>query len=298
MTTDTDIATDPADAAAAGAGTVIVGYDGSPDAKRALAWANGLAKQLGAPLRVVVATGDMRLRQVTELDQEWERHRLAELVADARAAVAAVPLPRESLELVDAGPAPALIAGADRSSVIVVGSRGHGRVSGALSGSVTGHVARHAPCTVVVVREQSSPEATRVVVGVDASEGAEPALRFAFEHAERSGAPLTALHVLQTWAPGPPYASRFVSDRFTHALAEAEPMIDRALEAHASRHPSVPVERQVVAGTVGRVLSDASEEAALLVVGSRGRGAFASMLLGSVAQSVLHHAHCPVVVAR
>ena len=298
MTTDTEVRTGGADTVSPGEGDVIVGYDGSPDAKRALAWATGYAEQVKVPLRVVVATGDMKVRQVTELDQEWERARLAELTEDARASVAAVPLPPESLELVDAGPAPALIAGADRSSLIVLGSRGHGRVAGALTGSVSQHVAINAPCTVVVVREQSSPEAKRIVVGVDASEGGEPALRFAFEHAERTGASLTALHVLPTWAAGPPYATRYVSDRFAHAISEAEPMIDQALAAEARKHSSVLVDRQVVAGSVGRVLSDASEEASLVVVGSRGRGAFASMMLGSVAMTVLHQARCPVVVAR
>ena len=279
-------------------GTVIVAYDGSPDARRALSWAQTYAVGTGSPLRVVVATGDMRVRQVTELDQEWERSRLAELTADARAAVADAGLPADALDLVDAGPAPALIVGAEASSLIVLGSRGHGRMAGTFMGSVSQHVAMHAPCSVVVVREQSSPEETRVVVGIDASEGCEPALRFAFHHAERTGAPLTALHVLQTWAPGPPYASRYVSDRFANAVTETEPLMDETLAAEVRDHPSVAVERQVVAGSVGQVLSDASEHAGLLVVGSRGRGAFASMLLGSTSQAVLRHARCPVVVAR
>jgi len=74
---------------ATGPGSVIVGYDGSPDAKRALAWAAAYARTREAPVRVVVATGDMRLRQVTELDQDWERSRVAELTTDVRAAVAA-----------------------------------------------------------------------------------------------------------------------------------------------------------------------------------------------------------------
>src|SRR5512144_3020464 len=129
-------------------GSVIVGYDGSPDAKRALAWGAELARSTGAPVRVVVATGDMRLRQVTELDQEWERSRVAELTADVRAAVAAAGLGEDAVEMVDAGPAPAVIVAADPSSVIVLGSRGHGRIAGALAGSVTQHVTYHAPCTV------------------------------------------------------------------------------------------------------------------------------------------------------
>src|SRR6476661_8688342 len=105
--------------------SVIVGYDGSPDAKRALTWGAVFARTVEAPLRVVVATGDMRLRQVTELDQEWERSRVAELAADARAAASAVALDEDALAFVDAGPAPALILDADPASVIVLGSRGH-----------------------------------------------------------------------------------------------------------------------------------------------------------------------------
>lgn len=278
--------------------SVIVGYDGSPDAKRALTWGAGFARSIDAALRVVVATGDIRLRQVTELDQEWERSRVAELTADARAAASAIAVDEEALAFVDAGPAPALILDADPTSVIVLGSRGHGRLAGALAGSVTQHVAYHAPCTVVVVREQSSPEETRVVVGVDGSEGAKPALEFAFAYAERTAAPLTALHVLQTLSPGPPYASRFVGDRYARELGNAEPIIEKSLAEDAGRHPGVDVSREIVAGSTGRVLCDASERAALLVVGSRGRGAFKSLLLGSVGQTVLHRARCPVVIAR
>ncbi len=279
-------------------GSVIVGYDGSPDAKRALAWGAGLARSTSAPLRVVVATGDMRLRQVTELDQEWERARIAELTTDARAAASAVALDEDALTFVDAGPAPALIVDADPTSVIVLGSRGHGRVAGALIGSVTQHVAYHAPCTVVVVREQSNPEETRLVVGVDGSEDCKPALAFAFAYAERAAAPLTALHVLHTLSPGPPYASRFVGDRYARELGRAEPIIEASLAEDVRRHPGVDVSREIVAGSIGRVLCDASEQAALLVVGSRGRGAFQSLLLGSVGQTVLHRARCPVVIAR
>ena len=279
-------------------GSVIVGYDGSPDAKRALAWGADLARSTSAPLRVVVATGDMRLRQVTELDQEWERARIAELTTDARAAASAVALDEDALTFVDAGPAPALIVDADPTSVIVLGSRGHGRVAGALIGSVTQHVAFHAPCTVVVVRQQSNPEETRVVVGVDGSEDCKPALEFAFAYAERAAAPLTALHVLHTLSPGPPYASRYVGDRYARELGRAEPIIEESLAEDVRRHPGVDVSREIVAGSIGRVLCDASEQAALLVVGSRGRGAFQSLLLGSVGQTVLHRARCPVVIAR
>lgn len=278
--------------------SVIVGYDGSPDAKRALRWAAEFAQGRRSRLRVVVATGDVRLRQVTELDQEWERSRTAELTTDAREAVAGLGTEDAALDVVEAGPAAALVVAADPTSLIVLGSRGHGRIAGALVGSVSQHVADHAPCSVVVVREQSSPDETRVVVGVDGSKGCEPAVQFAFDYADERGAPLTALHVLQTAVPGPPYASRFVGDRYAGDIAKAEPIIVESLATYVDTYPKVTVDRQIVAGSVGRVLSDASEQAALLVVGARGRGAFEALLLGSVGRAVLHHARCPVVIAR
>lgn len=281
-----------------GSSKVIACYDGSPDAKRALTWAVDFARTKDRPLRVIMATGDLRLRQVTELDQEWERTRVADLSKDAHEAVAAVQLDDVELESVEAGPAPALILATDPSCVIVLGSRGHGRLAGALVGSVSQHVTQHAPCPVVVVREQSNPEENRVVVGVDGSSGCEPALEFAFDYADSYGVPLTAIHVLQTLSPGPPYASRYVSDRFATEISHAEPIITEALARHVEEHPHVAMSREIVAGSVGRVLADASEQAALLVVGSRGRGAFTSLLLGSVGHAVLHNARCPVVIAR
>jgi nucleotide-binding universal stress UspA family protein len=280
------------------AAPVIVGYDGSPDANRALAWAADFARDNDSPVRLVTATGDVRIRQVTELDQEWERSHVSGLTEDARAAVAATGLDKIELDVVKAAPVPALILDAEHSSLVVVGSRGHGRVASMFVGSVSQHVARYAPCSVVVVRDQADPEATRVVVGVDASTGAEPALELAFDYAALKHLPVAAVHVLESMAPGPPYASRYVGDRHAGEISKVEPVIRESVGRHVDKFPEVEVRHEIVVGTVGRVLSDASEHAVLLVVGSRGRGAFASMLLGSVGQSVLQHARCPVVIAR
>lgn len=281
-----------------GSTKVIACYDGSPDAKRALVWAADLAREKKVPLRVVVALGDLRVRRVTELDAQWERYHEADLTEDARTAVKALKLSDASLEVSHHGPAPSILDEADESSLVVLGSRGHGRLSSAFVGSVSQHIAQHAPCTVVVVREQSDPEATGVVVGVDGSEGGRPALDFAFEHASRRKVPLTAMYVSET------AAARFtrrheqpVSGEDT-ALAAAEPTIGEALRGYVEKFPDVTVQRELVAGSVVRSLADASEHAALLVVGSRGRGAFASLLLGSVGQGLLHHARCPLVIAR
>ena len=273
---------------------IIVAYDGSPDAKRALDWAADLARTRKSPLQVVVAMGDQRVRRVTELDAEWERTHEADLTADARAAVEALALDNASLELSHFAPTPTVLDEADETSVIVLGSRGHSRLSNVFVGSVSQHIAQHAPCTVVVVREASDPEADTVVVGADASAGCRPALDFGLDYASARGLSVRAMYVSElARRHGGRHAS--VQDE---NLAAAEPLIADAIKPYADKHPDVPVHREVVAGSPTRTLADASEHAALLVVGSRGRGAFESMLLGSVGQALLRHARCTVAIAR
>ena len=75
-------------------------------------------------------------------------------------------------------------------------------------------------------------------------------------------------------------------------------MLNAALEEWTTKYANVPVTAEAKPGHAARVLCDASEHAAYVVVGSRGRGAFAGMLLGSTSQGVLHHARCTVVVVR
>jgi nucleotide-binding universal stress UspA family protein len=233
--------------------------------------------------------GDQRVRRVTELDVEWERAHEADLTADARAAVAALELDDATLELSHYPPAPAILDEADETSVIVLGSRGHSRLASVFVGSVSQHIAQHAPCTVVVVREPSDPAANTVVVGTDASAGCRPALELGLDYAAAHGMPVRAL-----------YVSEFahLPEGQDESLAAAEPLIADAIKPYAEKHPDLTVHRDLVAGSPSRTLADASEHAALLVVGSRGRGAFESMLLGSVGQAMLHHARCTVAIAR
>jgi len=181
----------------------------------------------------------------------------------------------------------------------VVGARGHGAVTGLLLGSVSQHVSRHAPCPVVVVREQADPKARRIVVGVDGSPSGDNAIGFAFDAASRNEAPLVAIHawhdVTASRVVGPSYAALAnVAER----IAAGERLLAEALAGWAEKYPDVTVTREAIPVHPARVLADATEHAALVVVGSRGRGEFTGLLLGSVSQAVLHHARCPVAVAR
>jgi nucleotide-binding universal stress UspA family protein len=136
----------------------------------------------------------------------------------------------------------------------------------------------------------------RIVVGVDGSEGARKALRWAVEEADAHDATVEAVHVWQlpmiTPGLGAPMVALDPSD-FQRGAAE---QLDEALHDALGETISDRVERVVVEGYPASVLLDRSEKADLLVVGSRGRGGFAGLLLGSVSQQCVHHAKCPVVV--
>jgi nucleotide-binding universal stress UspA family protein len=176
------------------------------------------------------------------------------------------------------------------ADAIVVGCRGRGGIAGMLLGSVSWQVAAQAGCPVVVVRGRwrSVGDHVRgpVVVGVDGSAAADAALGFGFAEARLRGVPLLAVCAL---ADSP--ASR---GGYLRLQAEFEPAIAR----HEKKHPEVPVLRQVAQGGARDALLAAAHDAQLLVVGSRGRGGVAGMLLGSVSQAVLHHALCPVAVVH
>jgi nucleotide-binding universal stress UspA family protein len=187
-----------------------------------------------------------------------------------------------------------LLLAADADQV-VVGSRGHGGFATLLLGSTAAQVAAHAPCPVVVVRDGAAADGP-VVVGVDGSDPGDAALAYGFSFAARHGLPLRAVHAYPNYALLPAYPMPPLDmDRLREG---AEWVLGRALDQWSAKHPEVPVEQVVVDGTVAHCLVEASKGASLLVAGSRGHGGFAGMLLGSVSQAVIRHAHCPVAVTH
>jgi nucleotide-binding universal stress UspA family protein len=134
--------------------------------------------------------------------------------------------------------------------------------------------------------------AASVVVGVDGSEESRLALRWAFEYAQMSGAPVEAViawEIPRTYGFAPSYDDVDLEKKAQETLEET---IRSVLGDNA------PVTLRVERGHPAPILIAASAHARLLVVGSRGHGAFADMLLGSVSQHCVHHGHCPVVVIR
>ena len=272
-------------------GEVVIGYDGSADSELALDGADRLASEQGRALRVLISEADVS--QVLEATADWHASRMRELEGDAQARLEAARTRDSVVEVVSEPAAAALIDASSRASIVVLGARGHSLVSGVVLGSVSQQVTRHASCPVVVTREPKNPASDRIVVGVDGSPGCRKALEFAFAHADRVGAPVVAVHA---WHES--FLRRETEEGLAEANAEAERLLSEALAGFADEYPDVKLTTEAIPVAPPRVLTDASESAALVVVGSRGLGAFAGLALGSVSQSVLHHAQCPVAVVR
>lgn len=276
-------------------GPVVVGVDGSEPALDAVRWAAAEAMGLGVPLRLVHAElsspldWDMRSREALHRESlRW----LHEAAAAARSVEPGVAL-ASHVEIAD--PASLLIAQSADACVLVLGSRGMGGFGALLVGSTAVAVTGRGGCPVVVVRGEV--RAGPVVVGVH---GEEPAvLSEAFEQAAARRVPLIAVS-----------ASHTPSGAFTDAVAETLGLdladhdaarggrLVATLAPWRDKYPDVPVEFVVTHGNAADALVDHAADAGLLVVGSRGRGAFTGFLLGSTSHDVLHHAPCPVLVVR
>ena len=141
--------------------------------------------------------------------------------------------------------------------------------------------------------EEESPH--RIVVGIDGSDSSIAALCWAANQAESTG---SGLEVIITWewpttvGWAPPFAADYTPE------GDARRVLDEAVEKVRSTHPDVDVRSIVIEGHPAPALIEASRGADLLVLGSRGHGQFVGMLLGSVSEHCVTHAHCPVLVLR
>lgn len=287
-------------------GLIIVGVDGSPSSLAAVGAAAEEARRRGTGLRVVhaflwpalhVPLGAPALGPPESGLRTMADKLVAEAVAHARSVAPDVEV---SHTVVTGEPLTVLEAQSPEAELVVVGSRGMGGFIGLLVGSTAVHLAGHGQCPVLVVRETGAADGP-VVVGVDGSPANAEAIGFAFAEASLRGAELVALHSWSNWnAPAPtPQDERTPRASGPGELAVAEErLLSEALAGRQERYPAVRVRHEVVHGGTREALIEASRTAQLLVVGARGRGGFTGLLLGSVSQAMLHHAHCPVAVVR
>ena len=184
------------------------------------------------------------------------------------------------------------------AALLVVGGRGHGTVKSALLGSATAHALHHAQCPVMIVREsRAAGPFQRVIVGVDGSPSSRTALRWGLDAARRQGCPLIALHAwLITTLPGRP-PMQFVP-ALSEYETEAREWLEQEVTATLPDGHGVDVRIELSHSSPVWALLDKAHPDDLLVLGSRGRGGFARLVLGSVATQCSQHARSAVVVVR
>ncbi|HLR56688.1 MAG TPA: universal stress protein [Beutenbergiaceae bacterium] len=294
---------------------IVVGYDGSGESKAAIHWAAAVAQRRGRPLLVASAAGiDPGSQQVnTARRLSEEGAALAKKHADITV----------SAESPGAGAVATLVGLSKEAELVVMGNRGRGRLRGALLGSAAFSVAIHAECPVAITRDTIRPLPSSeypIVVGSDGSPASSAAVEEAGRLASQTGANLKIVVAYDAPSNAPwliahyPEEVKGGSEQNVWTRQVFDPDLDgtsgeqrqreaagiahEAADRVAQRYPEVPIDLVVISGRPERAIVDAADEASLIVVGARGRGDFASLLLGSVSRDVIQHADCTVYVVR
>ena len=283
---------------------VIVGVDGTEGSIEALRWAAHDAARRGSSLHVItcaelpvaveagmVGAGGLTGSAMDNIVKEHEaiNQRAVNLARSFGLDI------EVSGETVLGAPGYAIVSASHDDDIVVVGATSHpGRLTDLL-GSVATVVVHRAKGPVVVVHgtDRRDADMRRIAVGVDGSPGSDEALLWAAEEAMRCGAELVLVHG---------WTYPYVGSR----TGVSEPRDDMRLDAMRTLEASALRAAEVAAGvrihsiiseaSPAKALIEAAKDADLLVVGTRGHGGFASLLLGSVSRTVLQHSPVPVVV--
>lgn len=288
---------------------IVCAVDGSKAAEVAVAWAANTANKRDCPLQLVSSYSMPQFLYAEgmippqELYDDLQAETMEKIEAAKKVALGIAPNIKIGHTVAEGSPIDMLLEMAEDATMIVMGSRGLGGLSGMVMGSVSAAVVSHACCPVVVVREdnQLTPDNKYgpVVVGVDGSEVSERATRLAFEEAHARGAKLKAVH---TWMDMQVQASlaglAAAQQQWEAVEEEQQQLLSERLAGYAEEYPDVEVEKIITRDRPVRALADAAEGAQLLVVGSHGRGGFKGMLLGSTSRALLQSAPCPMMVVR
>ncbi|GGO90482.1 universal stress protein [Wenjunlia tyrosinilytica] len=282
---------------------VTVGLDGSPESVTAAHWAAGEARLRHVPLRLVHAWVMAPPATAGVQDADVQDHWATRIVRDAAKELREdFPGLAISEELVAKDPVEALLAEAEHSQVLALGSRGIGPMAHFFLGDIALDVVSRAEQPVVLVRgaereagEPLFPGGGNVVVALRLHGPSESLLEFAFEAARRRGAPVRALHsralppqAYAPWGVGP--------DAAKHLADDAREELKKALAPWQRKYPDVRVIEEVALESPARAVVRAASGADLLVMGRRRKSPAWSRRIGTVVHAAIHHATCPVAV--
>lgn len=289
-------------------GAIVVGTDLSQRAGRAVEWASARAAATGRTLQVVLALPEVPIPARSHLlasmqEQDWPGH--IEELAEAKLhevnnhVLRAHPLLTVETHLVRGAPSYALAQASKTAELVVIGARGaYAPFKVRALGGTADAVVQHAHGPVAVVTDLAEGvDGGPVVVGVDDSAEAQAALRWAAAEAAARGVRLHAVHALDLtpWLSAPLGGGAIDPVPLAEGIRDAT---ERQVDPYRAQYPDLQIDVEVPTGLPEKALLHASEGASLLVVGSRGRGGFAGLLLGSTSKAVLRDAHCPVVILR
>jgi nucleotide-binding universal stress UspA family protein len=280
--------------------TIIVGVEQSPESMAALAWARAVA---GPQDRIVaVHSWDVPVYVGYEGAIAIDPRELEQAASDVLDRIVGGADDQRVVPMLVQGPAGrAIVDVAEGADLVVVGHRGSGKVSLVL-GSTANYVVHHTKLPVVVARGEGDHVPVRhVVVGVDEPHRKEtepPSVR-ALQWAA-SLLSVERVDVMHSWFLPAVVLGRISTSAIDSADMDdaASEVIRRAIDAAGSLPSGVAVEPVVGRGTPGFALIEASRDADLVVVGSRGHGGFTDLVLGSTTLEVAAHAHCPVAIVR
>ncbi|MBX9640623.1 MAG: universal stress protein [Mycobacteriaceae bacterium] len=280
---------------------LVVGVDGSSASNAAVTWAARDAATRQVPLTLVhmLSTYVPTFPQIPlpggvavwqEDDGRLVLEEAAKLARDSAGRSVEV-----ATQLKSSPPIPTLVQLSEEADMVVVGTHGRGAVGRVLLGSVSSGVLRGAACPVAIVPADVADvrDDAPVLVGIDGSPASELATAIAFDEASRRGVDLRAVHA---------WSDVEVLDLggldWPALQLESEQVLAERLAGWQERYPDVAVQQIVVCDRPARELVSQSKSAQLVVLGSRGRGGIARMLLGSVSNAVVHSVHTPIIVAR
>jgi len=283
---------------------LVVGVDGSAASYAAVGWTAQEATIRGLPVRLVhvVAPTSMSSTEapndtITHEQEVKARHVIdqARRIVDGVQGEARL---KVRVEIRYAGVLATLVDASRDAHMIVVGARGFDGFGWHMLGSVSAGLLHHAHCPVTIVRDPESAgreihDDAPVVVGIDGSRASEAATALAFDEASRRRVPLVALHAWSDVGVFP------ILGMDWHVYRdEGDEVLGERLAGWQEIYPDVQVHRRLVCDVPARWLVNESDSAQLVVLGSRGRGGFDGLHLGSVSSAVAQSARVPVIVVR